>query len=334
MAKHGGPMPTPVQWRHDARGQGLSSPGGRTRTSQKAGAARRQPTRDVRRAVRKRSRLAQVPALTFGAAVVAALLLGWQNSEEGHLTPESGVGYWLGIVGAGAMLLLLCYPLRKRVQGLRGLGSVSGWFRLHMVLGVIGPALILFHSNFKLGSLNSNVALLSMLTVAASGLIGRYLYSRVHLGLYGQRAKIEELLTDVDNLKTTIEGGVLVPDAMHTALDAFAKRAVAGRSSATSSFFVLLELRLRSFRQRARLTREVEQHIHVEGKRCAWSWRMRRKRSREVRTLLAEYFAAVNRAAAFAFYERLFALWHVLHMPLFILLVLAAIVHVVAVHLY
>ena len=56
--------------------------------------------------------------------------------------------------------------------------------------------------------------------------------------------------------------------------------------------------------------------------------------SREVRKLLGQYFAAVNRAAAFAFYERLFALWHVLHLPFFILLVLAAIVHVIAVHLY
>ena len=72
----------------------------------------------------------------------------------------------------------------------------------------------------------------------------------------------------------------------------------------------------------------------VAGKQRGWSWRVRRKRVRDVRKLLRQYFAAVNKAAAFAFYERLFALWHVLHMPLFILLVLAAIVHVVAVHLY
>ncbi len=46
------------------------------------------------------------------------------------------------------------------------------------------------------------------------------------------------------------------------------------------------------------------------------------------------HLAAVRKAAAFAFYERLFALWHVLHLPLFILLILAAIIHVVAVHFY
>jgi hypothetical protein len=105
------------------------------------------------------------------------LLLGWYKSEDGDITPETGTGYWLGIAGASALLLLLVYPLRKRIRSLRSLGSVSAWFRLHMILGIIGPTLILFHSNFKLGSLNSNVALFSMLTVAASGLIGRYLYA-------------------------------------------------------------------------------------------------------------------------------------------------------------
>ena len=284
--------------------------------------------------VYERRRRAYIPSLVFGAATAAALLFGWHNSEEGDLTPGAGVGYWLGIVGAGAMLLLLLYPLRKRVRGLRGLGSVAGWFRLHMVLGIVGPALILFHSNFKLGALNSNVALLAMLIVAASGLIGRYLYGRIHLGLYGRRAEIEELLANVDNLKDAIEGGGSLPDGLRAALDSYAAHALAGRSGAASSLLVLLGLRLRSPGLRTRLTHEAERHIRVAAQQHGWSWRVRRKRVREVRKLLRQYFVAVNKAAALAFYERLFALWHVLHLPFFILLVLAAIVHVIAVHLY
>ena len=42
----------------------------------------------------------------------------------------------------------------------------------------------------------------------------------------------------------------------------------------------------------------------------------------------------VRRAATLGVYERLFSLWHVLHVPLFVILVLTAIIHVVAVHLY
>jgi hypothetical protein len=81
------------------------------------------------------------PALAFAAVVAAALIYGWQMRDEDYLTPDSGVGYWLGIGGASAMLLL-GYPLRKRLTGLQILGSVTGWFRVHMLLGVIAPALI------------------------------------------------------------------------------------------------------------------------------------------------------------------------------------------------
>jgi len=47
-----------------------------------------------------------------------------------------------------------------------------------------------------------------------------------------------------------------------------------------------------------------------------------------------EFFQATRRAAEFAFYDRLLRLWHLLHLPLFILLVAAVILHIVAVHMY
>jgi hypothetical protein len=328
-------MPAPADLPLGLRRQeSLFAPSERARGAQRAPAARRVPARERRRRTAKHSRLANIPPLAFAAAIAVPLFIGWYNREEGHLTPATGTGYWLGIAGASAMVLLLLYPLRKRMNSLRRLGSVGGWFRLHMMLGIVGPALILIHSNFKLGALNSNVALVAMLTVAASGLIGRYLYRRIHFGLYGRRAEIEELLADVDDLKNPIEGGLLLPDDLYAALEAYAARALAGRSGAASSLLALLGLRLRGRSKRARLMRETEQHVRVAGKEHRWSWRVTRKRSRNVRELLGRFFEAVNKAAAFAFYERLFALWHVLHVPFFILLVLTAIVHVFAVHLY
>ena len=61
--------------------------------------------------------------------------------------------------GGSMMLVLLVYPLRKRVRALRFMGTVAHWFRAHMILGVAGPVCILLHSNFSLGATNSNVAL-------------------------------------------------------------------------------------------------------------------------------------------------------------------------------
>ena len=44
--------------------------------------------------------------------------------------------------------------------------------------------------------------------------------------------------------------------------------------------------------------------------------------------------AAARRVAGFEAYERLFSLWHALHLPLIFLMLVAGIVHVIAVHVY
>ena len=49
---------------------------------------------------------------------------------------------------------------------------------------------------------------------------------------------------------------------------------------------------------------------------------------------LRQHLALVRRVAEFGFYERVLGLWHALHVPLCVILFLAAVVHVIAVHLY
>ncbi len=44
--------------------------------------------------------------------------------------------------------------------------------------------------------------------------------------------------------------------------------------------------------------------------------------------------AATRRVAAFEGYERLFSLWHALHIPLIFMMIIAAVIHVIAVHVY
>jgi hypothetical protein len=42
----------------------------------------------------------------------------------------------------------------------------------------------------------------------------------------------------------------------------------------------------------------------------------------------------IRRVAELGSYERLFSLWHVFHLPFFYILVVTALVHVLAVHMY
>lgn len=270
----------------------------------------------------------------FIILVIASLVFGWSARNDGHLTAESGLGYALGIIGGTMMLLLLGYPLRKRVRLLRNWGALAHWFRIHMMFGVLGPVLILFHSNFGLGSINSNITLFSMLTVAVSGLVGRYLYRKVHHGLYGNRITLNELRQVAESggekLAGLLEFSPLLLARLH-AVEATVRSTPPGLwRMPVHVIAVGVQTRwihLVTRRLLRRELRDLAQHLE-------WSGAVRRKYSKRVRRHISDYLATVRRVAAFTFFERLLSLWHVLHLPLFFGLLVASLVHVLAVHMY
>ncbi|MGJ4960206.1 pyridine nucleotide-disulfide oxidoreductase [Bradyrhizobium sp. HKCCYLRH2015] len=267
--------------------------------------------------------------------VLGAIALGWLQKEEEYITPGSGTGYWLGIYGSVAMLSLLAYSMRKRFKSLRGIGSVPFWFRTHMLLGVIGPVLILFHANFQLGALNSNVAFFTMLIVAISGVVGRYIYGKIHMGLHGGRARVKELLAEAEAMRTELGQEMQAVSFVSRELAAFSK-GLDNRvpRTALGSLRTGAVIAARTRRLRANVVAEARRLIRAEAKRARWSWSERRRREKRIEEVVRRYAAAVRKAAELTFFERLFSLWHVLHLPLFFLMLLAGVVHVWAVHHY
>ena len=278
--------------------------------------------------------LQSVGTLAFSIAVAVLLLIGWQNRHENYLTAEEGLGYYLGISGAVMMLVLLLYPLRKKLRLLGRLGKVSHWFRMHMLLGIVGPVLILFHANFQLGSANSSVALISMLTVALSGLAGRFIYTRIHMGLYGKKARLAEILADTDALKRTIGADVNDFASIERDLQNFEHRFLVPYRGLLVGALSAMLFGLRTYLCRRSILRRARATVRAQAQTWAWSRNEQRARLRAVEIHLSEYFAAARKSAHFAFYERLFSVWHVLHLPMFFFLISATIVHIVAVHLY
>ncbi|MCK5665026.1 MAG: hypothetical protein KAI17_16155 [Thiotrichaceae bacterium] len=272
--------------------------------------------------------------LLFSLFVVFALYVGWKLRHEQIITAESGIGYALGITGGVLMLLLLIYPLRKRIRALSNFGSVKMWFGTHMLFGVIGPVLILYHSSFKLGSLNSSVALICMLLVAGSGLIGRYLYKRIHKGLYGVQKRLSEFEQSVENTETKLIGEVHLNVDLHARLISYKKTAIkqsSGLLSSTIHFFrAQIYTRLYFQKENEFLQAEIEEQGQVND----WDVTKTRKIKKSARKLLGQYFLAQRQASIFNVSERLFALWHVLHLPLFFMMIISGIIHVFAVHMY
>lgn len=253
--------------------------------------------------------------------VLAAIIVGWFNRHSGWLDPEDGAGYYLGIAGASMMLILLGYPLRKRAyKRTRAMGPVGFWFRFHMLLGLLGPLTILYHSRFGLGSLNSSVALFAMIVVASSGLIGRFLYSRVHRGYSDRKLELRALKTQMDEVIAEIEARGHARGEVIAKLQSFERCAVDAGGDFWKSAGAVIGLGWRSRMTERRLMQRLARASSSDAK--------------ALQRIIPFFFEAVRRAAEFAFYDRLLRLWHLLHLPLFVLLVAAVVLHVVAVHMY
>ncbi|MBI5136728.1 MAG: pyridine nucleotide-disulfide oxidoreductase [Nitrospirae bacterium] len=270
----------------------------------------------------------------FSLCTIAIIAWGWLGRDQSGLTAESGTGYALGIIGAVTMILLLLYPMRKRLSFMRRWGSVPVWFSTHMIMGIIAPVCILFHANFQLGSLNSNVALISTLTVAGSGIIGRFIYTKVHYGLYGGRVTLNALREDALTAKGRLSAEFAFAPQLRARLQAFEDRVLAPARNPLHGLVKVMVLGMRVRATRLRLSRFMSGAVRLKARQAGWTWRERRRNRRDARRFLSVYLRTVRQVAELGFYERLFSFWHVLHLPLFFMLVVAGVMHVVAVHMY
>jgi hypothetical protein len=279
-----------------------------------------------------RTRLSPERVLFIAAALV--LLLGVQLPVATYLSPKSGVGYAIGIVGGVMVLLQLLYALRKRIRSMRFMGTVAGWFQAHMMLGIAAPVCILIHCGFSLGATNSNIALFSMLTVAGSGIFGRYFYSKVHRGLYGRKANLAELQASARELRERGTKLLMMPKLMElTDEQEHRLLAIADWNGALLAL-APLAIASRFGSGRGRLLRYARAAIQLTAERHKAVARQRERFERVAFDYIDRRMRATREVAEFRIYERLFSVWHVLHVPLFLMLIAAGIVHVISVHVY
>ena len=263
-----------------------------------------------------------------------AIVVGFLGRDSRRLFAEQGLGYALGIIGSLLILTLLLYPVRKRFKVLKFLGSIKNWFRVHMMLGVVGPLAILYHSNFQLGSVNSTAAMLAMLLVAGSGLVGRFLYAKIHKGLYGRKTNLKELLASV-KLSTAETGGAaqFVPDLMNMVAE-YDRQVLQPPKGIFDCMTLPLRLAFKTRLGYRSITRRVREQLDEQATISPVVFQHRDRLLQLTSAFVREHLKRVRRVASFAAYDRLFALWHKVHLPFFYLLIFTAIVHVIAVHVY
>lgn len=263
----------------------------------------------------------------FTLSVISVLLIGWNHRDDNYLSAEDGAGYILGIVGGSLMLVVLLYPLSKRLSLLSRWIPIRYWFGIHMLFGIVGPVMILYHSNFHLGSTNSSIALICMLLVAGSGLIGRYIYTNIHHGLFGKRITFEELKHELENKHTELMHIYRIDEGLNKRIAIMENRALQNYAGILKSLLHVLSLTIDARRLQYRSMRFLKNRINSNTTTAAPD-------SKITKDFIKRYTTALRRIAVFRVYERLFSLWHILHLPLYIMMIITAVIHIFAVHMY
>ena len=266
--------------------------------------------------------------LLLSLLVGFSIWVAYKVATGKYYTPRSDFGWYLGVVGSVMLLLMLAYPLRKHVGFMSRWGALKHWFRIHMIMGIVGPTFILFHSTFHLRSLNATIALFSMLGVVISGIIGRFIYTKIHYGLYGRRATLGKVQEELAGLSDDAKSRLHFAPRVEQWLQSFERDSKQLDRSFTSHLFSPLTIGSKRIILAFRCARELrkilktERHTEFRGG------------ASEAIQLTSSYLKECQRVAQFSTFERFFSLWHVLHVPLIYILAACTIFHIVAAYMY
>jgi hypothetical protein len=272
--------------------------------------------------------------LAIAVLVGLLILLAWLVRVGELYEANSDFAYYIGLIGGLLMLSLLLYPLRKRIRAFERLGAMESWFKFHMVAGIVGPLLVLFHSTFRTGSLNGAAALYAMLLVAFSGVIGRFIYRHIHRGMYGKKLTLEEVSTEMAECSFHVSSVYALQPDIEPRLKAFHDAAFDQGGAWPSRAWRFITLRWRSQRLAKQVRRDAKMALRRQFKKQGGGRREVIINYRLARDQIDRYLDSVVMASQLTTWEKMFSYWHLIHVPFLYLLVFSGVVHVVAVHMY
>lgn len=233
-------------------------------------------------------------------------------------TPDGGqpFGHWLGILGTVLMVATeTLYSLRKRTGLFGRLGPVRYWLSAHILMGVVGPFLVLMHTAFEFRGLAGLTFWLTTLVVG-SGFLGRYLYTAIPRSVAGVEASASDLALEINQ----VQGQLTALATQRSATVQSLVAADAGRTRVTRDDWMLVLMRgWDDWRYRSRLRGRIQALERTEKLKLGDVERMlnrRRDLERQVRMLQAA--------------RRLMSVWHIAHVPMGVALFTSVAVHVAA----
>lgn len=238
------------------------------------------------------------------------------------LRPSGYIGQSAGIVALLIFFFLWLYPLRKKWKALAFTGSVGKWLDVHVTSALILPLLLAVHASWRSDGV-IGLGLVAMLVVIASGVVGRYLYTRIPRAKSGVELTRDEVAAKRKELMERLSATTgLSTEAVERALDTAPEQA-----GHESPFRVLQHL----------LTNDLLRWRRTRALRQRWAALAPDSRPlgpqalREAVRLAGREISLVQQTRMLEATHRVFRYWHVAHRPFAITALAAVLIHVVVV---
>ncbi len=237
------------------------------------------------------------------------------RSDYSAMKPSGEFGHGLGVVGACMVATgVAVYSVRKRLRSRWHLGRLSLWLEIHIFLCLLGPVLVIFHTTFKAGGVAA-ITLWTMVSVAASGLIGRFLYAQIPRNMKGVELSTTQIREELDTLGGALALSPLGRQVIHSIDEIFsAVRPPTSVAQTVSSF-----IRLRGIRRRSK------KMIRFMIERSSVS----QEAGRELHRAASAHAALLQKSILLAQAGRLFYYWHSVHLPFTIIMFVTLAIHIV-----
>ncbi len=132
----------------------------------------------------------------------------FDHPEFKELRASGTIGHGYGIVGTGLIFTNLLYLVRRRVPRF-SIGSLRGWLDVHVLAGLSGALLVVFHSTFQLRTPIATTTAVSLGVLVGTGIVGLYIYRLLpKAGLLSLQARLVEVETVIPSFADRVRKNV------------------------------------------------------------------------------------------------------------------------------
>jgi hypothetical protein len=243
-----------------------------------------------------------------------------------QLRSSGYIGIRLAFVCMVMFVLLALYPIRKRWVWLSRIGNTRHWLNFHILLGIATPLLITFHTAFRTHGI-AGIAYWTMVAVAVSGFVGRYVYAKIPRSLTSVELSMSELDAEAAAIGAKLRDQKIFRDEDLAPLLSVPTQQEIRRMSLIGGLLLMLRTDLARPFQVSRLRRRALGGSH----RIATLGGLLASHDANVESVVSIISRQSRLRAAIAFLdrtERIFHLWHVVHRPFSISFAILIVVHI------